>query len=259
MSFFLVGCSIATKDEATTSLFSLLDVTSGRGRNSESYWLDTSTNLIYQCFHDGSSTKMGPPKSCSLFHSPIDIDPMSTLITINVGSGQVSQSIWNDPTDRMYICVHDKEMWNGHTKDSAKCTSYVKPLLLQPGATLSSINSGSNAQAQSFWINPDGSVAICTHQKLSEWLLGPDSLGDAKTCNSFPLPTIFPPDSIDPQLRGVTSDSGRAWESFWQDKNGVVIWCTHENPYDLFEGSRFGEAKECDYWWAPKSEDLFRN
>src|SRR5579884_25365 len=252
----LAGCdqSATTQQEATTTL-KLLDVTSGGsgkyGMTTESYWSDPSKpGTILRCFHDRDwSGLTSAPTHCEQFALPPQLPRTTTLLAMNMGSGQKTQSIWLVRDQHMVICTHDRTFWENATGSVTGCQPFARPSQVASSALLVSINSGSNIAAQSFW--SDGQV--CEHEKAQSWFLDNSGFGPVTSCSRFSIPTDKFPEGLQaPQLAAVTADGSRPWESFWQDAHGTVVRCQHASNGGLFDEKTLGQAESCAYWKVPQ-------
>ncbi len=216
----------ASRQDATTSLL-LLDVTSeGAGKygtNTESYWGTRNGQSIIRCYHylDYPSNLSGWPTNCEKFAEPADVPSGSTLLALNMGAGQKTQSVWDiHDHNKLFICDHDRDWLTSSVKSSAQCTDFVRPQAVNSDAILATMNSGQNIAAQSFWNNPDGTITVCRHDKDSSGFLGlgDKSFGQVRNCTGMSIPThLFPATLKNPKLAAITSDAKRPWEVFWQD------------------------------------------
>lgn len=187
---------------------------------------------------------------CFYFAKPALLRSTAAFLAMNQGKGQKTQSVWEQ--DGMVICEHDREFWSGTTTVSVvRCEPFASPRQI-PKYRLVSINSGAGIVPQSLWQSAKGLIAICDHEKDSGWLgLGYGSFGKVLECREFSVPLeMFPLGANKPQLAGMTSDSSRPWETYWQDKNGLVYRCSHEQAG--FWSGTLGKALECRFWIAPR-------
>lgn len=263
----LTSCNKSyTRNEATSRL-QLLDVTSGgagsgkyrSSRTTESYWKDPSAaGSLIRCYHyeetGNNPRSTGEAMSCESLPTPGQI-PGYDLLAVNLGIGQLTQSVWwNKDLEKMQICTHKQKFFSGATGDIEKCEVLKPPAQLEPRARLESINSGSIVAAQSFWSVGD-SLMVCDHEKKNTgfFLWSKSGFGKVKSCEPFSVPLL--PAELHPfKFAAATSDNNRAWETFWQNSDGVLARCKHESTKNWFSDDRFGPATECSYWPAPDNQ-----
>jgi hypothetical protein len=258
------GMDNVSKSQATTSM-RLLDVTTSAGqsgqyatsRTAESFWL--SDGQIIRCFHDhvdgwaNDEITLGA-KDCEVFERPTDLPSNSVILGINMGTGQKTQSVWDIGNNQIKVCNHKITFWTSEIDDAESCVDWERPYEVDSEARLASLNSGQSQEAESFWNNPDGSITKCIHDKHGIGFLGLSGygFGEVKECSSMSKPQIFP-EGNNFKLTGVTSDTYRPMESFWQDENGVLAQCRHQKAKEgfIFTTYSLGNATDCWYWRAP--------
>jgi len=248
-----------TKEQATSRLL-LADVTSAGagkyGKTTESYWYDPArSDYVIRCYHDNDAENLtADPTNCERFDVPAQLPANATFAAINMGSYELTQSVWVVDNDKMIICNHNDNFWGNTTNSITSCSPFARPQWVDPSAVLVSMNAGENVTAQSFW--SDGSV--CIHTKINDgsWF-AKDGFGPATKCAKLPAydGSKFPAGLVNPRLAAVTADASRPWETFWQDNNGVLVRCKHngDNGGSWFGSETLGTIDHCDYWRAPLS------
>lgn len=259
LSILTVACGVkpASQAEATTNL-ELLDVTGAAAgkvsKKNESYWQKSSGDIL-RCYHSypAGSSYMDAPFDCEQFVTPAILPSGSKLEAINKGIGQKNLSFWGTPNGRLIMCEHE-ESWST-IANATGCAEFQRPPQIDASAKLSSINSGSGQEAQSFWNNLDGSVTACNHEKTNSGFLGfgNKGIGATMSCEKLPTPTEkLPKDSGTFKMVGINSDGSRPMQTFWQSDTGAVAQCFHDKDGGAFSNKRLGRANECQLWTAPK-------
>lgn len=220
----------------------------------ESFWLDKATQSLTRCLHKNYNQGLtSEATSCEAFPQPSQLSN-PTLLAINKGVYQKAASVWLSQ-GQMFLCEHDQTLLSGLIKPAKTCQPFQKPQEIKSDAILTAINSGSGQDAQSFWINTDSTLTQCTHEKTGAILGILDAkFGAVKNCQAMAIPSDkFPAGLESLTLAGVTSDQDRAAETFWQDKDGVLVRCEHkkEGGDGTFIAQHLGQAKQCNFWKAP--------
>jgi hypothetical protein len=251
LSLVVAACGGDQADQASTPL-RVLDITSGRKVAAESYWTNGTPGILLSCFHgqEGLSAQTEAAYTCVWFTTPESLDQTAVLLAMNLGQNQKTTSVWLLPNGSMATCLHDRMFGGGTNIEVKSCEAFTRPEWVDPAARLNTINAGAMQKSQSFWTNPDGSYAICNHEKEHTGFLGLGGtmIGDPTTCRTLTMETpLAQMNLVNPDLVGMTSDDARPPETFWQDENGTIVRCNHHWDGDWGNGG-LGEMYDCTYW-----------
>jgi hypothetical protein len=212
-SLFLTACDRVhfTENDARTT-YGLADVTSAQGmvgRYSESYptasvWYDNKEpEKIIICYHNRDQLNFTDrPRECHRWGVPVQVKnyPGLEFLVVNEGVGQQTQTVWGyfpagSGNMKMTICDHNNDWLSGEIATATGCSPFPVPQQLDKNSVLVSLNSGQNIAAQSFWLNQDGTISVCTHDKNATGFLGLGDLafGPAKNVVRWIFPLVCSP------------------------------------------------------------------
>lgn len=261
-AMLVAGCSGANREGSVSPTHTLLDVTSASTRiklgkrfglklvNTESYWEDQETEEMTRCYHGFNefTRRTGPGIRCESFERSSHLEPTASLIGMNMGAGQRTESVWKE-SDGYRICEHTRSFWGGRVPAQADSCRPWDLGGIEPGWNLVTVNSGKYEAAESTWVHQSGDVRICHHDKDGFWRR---SFGQLDQCRVFEKPgSLFPAGVISPTLEAINSDEDQPIETYWRDQeNNALITCKYWRDRGILQNWT-GEPRSCTWWQAP--------
>lgn len=170
----------------------LLAMNMGSWQKTTSVWRIADGSMM-SCFH-GRDTFVSridmDTEDCQAFEQPTLLEPGAILITMNAGTGQKSQTIWQYPDGRYAICTHDTEstgflnLGGKIFKEAQSCADFPVPNQILEmdlkNPRLTGITSDDSSPPEVYWQDDEGYVVRCFHEWDGTWFNG--GVGKVKSC-----------------------------------------------------------------------------